>query len=346
MVALRWPMLPTGLLTAHDLDEIGRPSFYADQPLGVAAELVDAAERGLLADKADTGYALILAAEITDRGGELQAAEALAERAVEAYRVHGDPDYGYPRAFRAGLLMRLGREDEAMAELTALRPLLSRDDGAVSYISQALEEGGRAEIAEQWLTAALATALQHRQALESLSGAPAYEQAATVAFTLAQHRHRLRRDLDLPHDDQDDLADRLLDALHRAAGNDERDYEGTALLFWPRTEFDRLLLRWPVLADAYGRNWDEHRIALQRGLVLWSESGHTHLALLAGSADGLANYAARGGGDPTDPEVRQGYAQHLGEHPQEILWPPGRNQACWCGSELKYKKCCLPRART
>ncbi|MGH3835048.1 MAG: SEC-C metal-binding domain-containing protein [Pseudonocardiaceae bacterium] len=23
-----------------------------------------------------------------------------------------------------------------------------------------------------------------------------------------------------------------------------------------------------------------------------------------------------------------------------------RNHECWCGSELKYKKCCLPRART
>ena len=346
MVAVRWPMLPTGLLTTDDLDEVGRPAFYADQPLGVAAELVDAVERGLLADKADTGYALILAAEITDRGGDLQAAEVLAERAVEAYRVHGDPDYGYPRAFRAGLLMRLGREDEAMAELTALRPLLSQDVAAASYVSHVLQEGGRAEIAEQWLTAALDTALQHRQALESLSGAPAYREAATVAFTLAQHRHRLRRDLDLPHDEQDDLADRLLDALHDAGGDDEQDYEGTALLFWPRTEFDRLLLRWPVLAEAYGQNWDKHRITLQKALVLWSESGHTRLALLPGSADELAHYATRGGGDPTDPEVRQGYAQHLGEHPREILWPSGRNQACWCGSGLKYKKCCLPRART
>lgn len=335
-------MLSTGLLTTDDLDEIGHTSFDADQPLEVAAELVDAVERGLLADKADTGYALILAAEITERAGDLQAAEVLAERAVEAYRVGGDLDCGHPQAFRAGLLMRLGREDEAMAELKALRPLLSRDVDAVSYVSHALEECGRAEIAEQWLTAALATVLQHWQTRESLSGEPAYGQAGAVAFTLAQYRHRLRRDLDLPHDDQDDLADRLLDAV----GDDEQEYEGTAVLFWPRTEFDRLLLRWPVLAEAYGQNWDEHRAALQRGLMLCRESGQTRLALLAGSADELAHYATRGGGDPTDPEVRQGYAQHLAEHPREIAWPPGRNQACWCGAGLKHKKCCLPRART
>ncbi len=38
--------------------------------------------------------------------------------------------------------MRLGREDEAMAELKSLRPLLSRSADAVLYISETLEECG------------------------------------------------------------------------------------------------------------------------------------------------------------------------------------------------------------
>jgi uncharacterized protein YecA (UPF0149 family) len=60
----------------------------------------------------------------------------------------------------------------------------------------------------------------------------------------------------------------------------------------------------------------------------------------------LAHYADREGGDPTDLHVLQGYAQHPEESSQETAWPPGRNQECWCGSGLKYKKCCLPHART
>lgn len=132
--------------------------------------MVDAVDRGLVADQVDTGYALMLATEITERGGDLLAAEALAGRAVEAYRVHGDPDYGYARACRAGLLLRLGRADEAMAELTALRPKLSEDADAVSYLSETLEEGGRADIAEQWLTAALPVALQRQQELGPSEG--------------------------------------------------------------------------------------------------------------------------------------------------------------------------------
>jgi SEC-C motif len=167
-------------------------------------------------------------------------------------------------------------------------------------------------------------------------------------FRLAQCRHRLRRSLDLPHDAHDHLADRMQEAIHDALMSAiEQDDEGTSLLFWPQQEFDRVLLRWPGLAEEYGHTWDEYRTTVQRSLVLWSESGCPRLALLAGAADELASYADRnGGGDPTDPQVRQGYAQHLEEHPRETAWPPGRNHECWCGSGLKYKKCCLPRTRT
>jgi hypothetical protein len=167
-----------------------------------------------------------------------------------------------------------------------------------------------------------------------------------MVYVLAQQRHRLRRDLDLPHDEHDDLADRLQDAVQGVIDADDERYEGTALLFWPKAEFDRVVMRWPALAEAYGSSWDEHRIRLKRGLELWADSGRTGLAVLAGSADELAGYAARVGGDPSDPDVRQGYAQHLENHPRETAWPPGRNDPCWCGSPMKYKKCCLPRSRT
>ena len=353
-------MPSTGLFTSDDLDEIG--CSFSNQPFEVAAELVDAVDQGRVADAADTGYALLLAAELTERAGDLPAAEVLAGRALEACRLWGDSD-SYPRAFHAELLLRIGREDEGMAELTAMRPLLSHDPDVVSYVSEALEGGGRAEIAEQWLTAALHTALQRQQESDD-------DQATEVVLLLVQGRHRLRRDLGLPHDEHDHLADRLMDTLHDALGldalgddelgddefddeldedelgDDELDDEPTALLFWPQPEFDRLLLRWPTLAEDCGKTWDEYRATLQQTLVLGTESGVSRWGLLAGSVDELAAYADRSGGDPTDAAVLQDYAQYLAEHAREIAWPPGRNHPCWCGSTLKYKKCCLPRVRT
>ncbi|MGH3929023.1 MAG: hypothetical protein ACRDTF_03490 [Pseudonocardiaceae bacterium] len=192
-------------LTTEDLDQIG--CSFSQQPFEKAAELIDAVDRGLLADQADIGYALILAAEFHEREGDLESAQLLAERAVRAYRAHGDSDYGYAQAFRGGLLLQLGREDEAMAEWTALRPRLSDDYDIVSYLSEELQEHGRAEIAEQWLTDALPVALQRRQELESQRGEPAYARAEEVVSMLVRQRYRLRRDLDLPHDEHDRLYD-------------------------------------------------------------------------------------------------------------------------------------------
>jgi hypothetical protein len=118
---------------------------------------------------------------------------------------------------------------------------MSEDDAAVSYISEALESGGHAKTAERWLTEDLVTMLQRRDALEPQRGGPAYKQAAVMAFTLVQERHRVRRDLGLPHDEHDHVADRLTDAVFEALSADEPDHGVTALLFWPQPEFNRLL---------------------------------------------------------------------------------------------------------
>jgi hypothetical protein len=338
-------MPSTGLITTDDLDEIG--CSFKDQPFEVAAELVAAVDQGRVADAADNGYALMLAAEITERTGDLPAAQALAQRSVQEYRACGDPD-GYPRAYHAELLLRIGREDEAMAELTALRPLMSQDANAVSYISEALEEGGRAEVAVQWLTAELRTMLQRRAELEPQQPDPSYQQATdykqatAMAFALAQVRHRLRRQLNLPHDEHDDLADQLMNVVSDVL-DDEPDEGPAGLLFWPQPEFDQLLARWPGLAEDYGQTWEEYRAALQQTLVLSWESGGPCLGLLTGSVEELASYVERGAGDSIGPEALEDYLRYLTEHRQAITWPRARNQDCWCGSSVKYKDCCLLR---
>lgn len=328
------------LLTSGDLDEIGAAAFDAEDPRTVAAELVDAVEQGRVADRADVGYALLLAAEIMERADDLDAALVLAERAVRVYQQDADRDDGYARSVRAGLLLRLGREDEGLAELARLRRLLTGDADAVSYVSEALEAGGRPEIAEQWLSAALET-LRQRESPGSRED-PAYRGAAMMVYALAQQRHRIRRDLDLPHDEHDELADRLRDAVDGVLADEDDEDEGDlAVLFWPRGEFEALLARWPQLTRSYGATWDEHRDAVERGLQKGSQAGLSGLAVLAGRVEDLARYAARLGVDATDADVREGYAQTLWARP----WPPGRNEPCWCGCGVKYKKCCLARAR-
>jgi tetratricopeptide (TPR) repeat protein len=321
------------MLTADDLDLIGQSALDAEDPFPIATELIAAVDGDRIEDKADISYALCLAAEIHERQGELEAAQALTERAVEATHLHGDPDDLHPRAYNGQLLLLLGREDEGMAALTALRPRMSEHPDAALSVGDALEEAGRPELAIEWLTEAVETVLQRIEADE-----PEDEEGhhAAMVYGLLQQRHRLRHDLDLPHDRYDDLATKLDSAVDHELGHDDV----AAMLFWPRPEFDELINRWPALTTEYGEDWDDHRASVETEMVAAAEAGYPRIVVLTGSIKDLAAQ-----GDPTDLDVRTDYEDGLDES-HETAWPPGRNEPCWCGSGQKYKKCCRPRSRT
>ncbi|MEU5567864.1 SEC-C domain-containing protein, partial [Micromonospora musae] len=101
-----------------------------------------------------------------------------------------------------------------------------------------------------------------------------------------------------------------------------------------------------ALTETYGPDWDEHRARLEKELVRQADAGGTGLHVLRASVAGLTGYADRKDGDPTERQTRVGYAGELSTRSDaRIPWPPERNDTCWCGSGLKYKKCCLPRSR-
>ncbi|MEV4351152.1 SEC-C domain-containing protein [Actinoplanes sp. NPDC049596] len=327
-------------LTSADLTEIRQSALGAADPLGIAADLAEAAESGRLADKDDAGYALALAAEIAESRGKLDAALRYAERAVESFGSRDDNQAAGAKALLARVLFRLGREDEAVAAIEPLRPLLTKYPDAAAYVSAALAAGRRDRLAEEWLTEAVDEVLAER----GDAAEPASAEDAGLLFFLLQQRHRTRHALGLQHDHHDNLADRLetrlANASGRAAGAPADD-----LLFFPKAEFDQLLEKWPALSEPYGANWDEHRAHLEKELVRRAGSGRTGLTVLSGKVTGLSGFAGADG-DPADPQVRAGYARQVAATADQIPWPPERNGACWCGSGLKYKKCCLPRSRS
>ena len=330
------------VLSTEDIDRIAEEAIDSESPELLAASLVDAVEHGRLKDDADTSYALIVAAEITADAGEPDAAIALAERGIEAYERSGNESACYPMAVRADMLFLAGRDEEAMTQLSLLRDQLTQDSEAATLLSDVLVSNGRAETAEAWLTEALDVALRRHDELDSGPSASASDEIAMVAFELLQARHAVRHELGLPHDDRDDLADELLDALDEP---DDGDDEGPVLMFLPRPEYDEALSRWPQLAADCGATWDEHRAMTERDFAFFAEHGAVRLAAVAGSADGLAAFATATDSAQLDRDVLQAYSDSLVQAGSaEVSWPPGRNDPCWCGSTTKYKKCCLPRA--
>ncbi|MCY1142152.1 SEC-C metal-binding domain-containing protein [Actinoplanes sp. Pm04-4] len=327
------------VLTSADLEEIRQSALGAANPLGVAAEVADAVEAGRLEDPADAGQALTLAAEIAESRSKYDAALRYADGALAAPGDRDDNQVATTRAVRARILFRAGRDDEAVAELEALRPQLTTQPDAAAFITAALVVGKRSRQAEEWLTEAVKLSLAERAANAEQSDEPASADDAGTLFFLLQQRHRLRHALGLQHDHHDNLAERLETRLANASAAPAAAVSAD-LVFFPQAEFASVLKQWPALAEQYGADWDEHRARLEKELVRLTGTGRTGLAVFPATADGLAKH-----GDPAEEGTRTAYARELEAAPNHIPWPPERNGACWCGSGLKYKKDCLPRSR-
>ncbi|MEV6890915.1 hypothetical protein [Kribbella sp. NPDC051137] len=94
----------TDVLSTEDIDRIAAEASESETPETLAAVLVAAVDDGRLADAADAGYALSVAAEIATDTDEPETAMALAERAIEACERSGDKSISYPLATRADAL--------------------------------------------------------------------------------------------------------------------------------------------------------------------------------------------------------------------------------------------------
>jgi hypothetical protein len=322
-------VLTSDPITFEQLREIAARDEH-DDPLGLATELVDAADNGRIADKDNVGLALFLAAQLTDLADEPARALSLVERVLQ---LPGEESVDV-LAFQGELEIRLGRAEEGLAHLADLRPLLQEDPDAVAPIVDALANAELLETAEEWLTEALDAV-----AVDAMDLDDEEDHAVALVAELAQARHELRHDLGRDHDKYDELADQFESAAH-----DDEDEEG-ALIFWPEADFARIQERWPDLVSEYGENWEAYRTQVERDLVEASEAGYIGLALVAGSYDGLTAYLAEHGGDANDPDVLDAYAEQVETTSGVLPWPPGRNDDCWCGSDLKYKKCCYLRGR-
>jgi tetratricopeptide (TPR) repeat protein len=260
----------------------------------------------------------------------------------------GGEDGEYARVSLAETLFELGRDEDALAQLDALKELPPSSPGPCQMAGELLEAHARTELALAWfdLAVSLLTA-EERAAMRSAGASGMY------AKMIVAGRRRVRRALGLPNDDLDDAVpspripgldgfvspDEPLELPGRAPTREVRS------LFWQEREFDEAVRRWPAV---FGANGPDHRAYRARLETRWrqlAERGVTRITLVPASADGLARFAERTGGEPADEHIRQAYMNEIAA--TGIEWPPARNAGCWCGSGRKYKKCCgNPAARS
>lgn len=322
------------------LDEV--EALQNQLPRAQLAPLFEERARGLAPGAPGRAAWLTHAAEQWELSGDPARAKACYEQAAQ----DGGETYIDPRAEMLGVLFQLGetsRVDELLAELR--RDLRAGWEGRYVHamVGESLEENGRLEEALRWFSAGLTRSER--------------EDPENSDITCLNGRFRVRRELGLPMDRYDHLCEerrreyaaeleeeqRLLDLAPGEAWPeaDARSGESPrlAVLYWPEAELQRMLQRWPDLVEDYGADQAEHRSRVEHHLRSLAHNGG-RVVVAPGHLDDLLRYAEGRGDKAGEPGTRAAYAAHLAHAGSVLAWPPGRNERCWCGSGLKYKKCC------
>jgi tetratricopeptide (TPR) repeat protein len=161
----------------------------------------------------------------------------------------GGEDGEYARVSLAETLFELGRDEDALAQLDALKELPPSSPGPCQMAGELLEAHARTELALAWfdLAVSLLTA-EERAAMRSAGASGMY------AKMIVAGRRRVRRALGLPNDDLDDAVpspripgldgfvspDEPLELPGRVPAREVRS------LFWQEREFDEAVRRWPA----------------------------------------------------------------------------------------------------
>jgi len=115
--------------------------------------------------------------------------------------------------------------------------------------------------------------------------------------------------------------------------------------WFPPDQYQRALQTWPSFAEDYQHGpYAAYCARLELLLRDLKSQGVKRLGLTPITIDEYLTWCAEHDRDPEESDTRASYATELVEQGVVDPWPPERNQPCWCGSERKYKKCCL-RAR-
>lgn len=286
-------------------------------------------------------------AEAYDRLGRVEDALRHAdELAEQGYACAPDP-----RCRRAEILTRHGRLEEAAAIWDAVAQDTPGDVWV--YNKAGLEYGavGEHEAALSWLTRGVELALRTGDP-EGLLGQLRDLRAASLA-ALGRDQDDLQTAEPVTPSRPAGKTARLVEQVRQMAG-ERREPTGTiplAVAWLPADEYADWPTTWPDLADSDPVLDEEHGgfVAhavycqrMERRLRQLREAGATRLLIAPLRAAELTLWVADHEPGEDDPaQLRARYAADMGRDPtRTIAWPPTRNQACWCGSGRKYKKCC------
>lgn len=329
-----------------DIEGILEGRYFSRRELELPVDRFDELVRG--EEARARGVAIARALELEDRAEEhpdqrgellLEAADAwqqageheqAAELCTEVIGLGGE-DAAYARVGLAAIWFDQERDDDAHAMLEAL--LAERPPYAMVYQAGAELHAqlGDVDQALVWYDRAYAELMTQEQ-----SGQLDDDDFAEDVQEILIGRLLVREELGLDPDDLDEAGAALLagdvDYFDRPTPGEVR------IPMWRRDELPRAREAFPELFDEL----DDDALLRDCEVICRavSASGVPTVTLVPLTAGALAEFARRTGGKPGDDDTQRGCADELAGQGNLVAWPPPRNEPCWCGSDVKYKKCC------
>lgn len=208
-----------------------------------------------------------------------------------------------------------------------------RDEGELAFAELRAERVGDPQIVSTLANARMDSG-DGQGALE------AYDEALELAKNtgdfawidqLREERQYCRFEHGLPPDEEDRLAGRANPAYPEATHY--------SVAWFPRDQIEAALARWPSLAEDLNDPDAYCRMIEARLQDVRSETGRQP-SVAPLRVERFVEFAEENGIDPNSGAARSRFAAELGRTGESVLWPPGRNEPCWCGSGRKYKRCC------
>lgn len=341
-------MRDDGAVQSDELDRLGDELDAARS--GPAAGYAVVLERALAAYADDPGAAdyfdvLELHSELAetyDRMGRVEDALRHAD-VLAAQGYASEPD---PRCRRAEILTRHGR----LAEAGAIWDAVAADtpDDVWVFNNAGLEYGaiGEHEIALSWLTRALELAVRTGDP-ERLIGQLRDLRAASLAAV-----GREPDELQTAQPASSMPRPRPVSSAAEFAAAFRGSRNKPAVWAWlPASEYAQMAEHWADLSDSElvldeAGDLVSHQRYCRRTedrMREASRAGVSAIRIVPLRWPEFTAWAADTHPDQTDvKQLRAAYGSAmLRQQPEQVItWPPGRNDACWCGSGRKYKKCC------
>jgi uncharacterized protein YecA (UPF0149 family) len=114
-----------------------------------------------------------------------------------------------------------------------------------------------------------------------------------------------------------------------------------AVGWFPAPEWEQAVERWPDLVEDLPRQHDAYLATIEARMAdVSARATGARLVMVPLTVAGLDERAAADDLDAGGAELRGRVASAGAQEGAGTVWPPARNEPCWCASGRKYKHCC------